>query len=508
MIKTTDDSAWKKELPYPIYEEYPQFTIFYEKAWELARAHIKDLPNMPQTPYMDEGFCDTQIWIWDTCFMSLFCKFAQQSFPGVESLRNFYEVLYGGKSLPTVIPTQDEPSWTGAIPGQPFAVQVHIADNPSLFAWAEEQNAVIRGDKEYLKDLLYERKILQRHYEWIESLRESLCLPGVSAPTRLINEKIGYKWEGGRSGMDNTPRGRAYAPFHEERPNNPNMLWIDAVCQQALSARSIARLFKLIKDDGQAREWEEKYHEKKRIINRYYWDKEDGFYYDIDCEDLQYYKVKTIASYWALTAGVADEEQAEKLLKYLKDEKYFGGKVPFVSLARSDVDFSPKGKYWRGGVWLPTAYAALKGLAEYGFYEEARASAKRLLSHMWNTYRDCEPHTIWECYAPDFCAPGMQTDDKTRVRPDFCGWSALGPISIYIEYVLGFHTINAFERLVKWEKPTAKGKVGVKNLKFGDVVTDIIAEGGSCRVLSNEAYILQINGKDFSISAGENEICL
>ena len=51
---------------------------------------MKESLGMQQTPYMDEAFCDTQFWIWDTCFMALFCKFGGGTFPGVESLKNFY----------------------------------------------------------------------------------------------------------------------------------------------------------------------------------------------------------------------------------------------------------------------------------------------------------------------------------------------------------------------------------------------------------------------------------
>lgn len=36
---------------------------FHKIAWELAREHVKEIDGMPQNPYMDEGFCDTQIWI-------------------------------------------------------------------------------------------------------------------------------------------------------------------------------------------------------------------------------------------------------------------------------------------------------------------------------------------------------------------------------------------------------------------------------------------------------------
>ena len=503
MNKNFRDPEWEKYLPRPVCEAHPEYNEFYTKAWELAHTHVRDIPGMPQNPYMDEAFCDTQVWIWDTCFMSLFCKFAQETFPGVETFNNFYEVLYGGNPLPEIVPTEDEPWWTGATPGVPTNIKVHIADNPPLFAWAEHENALIHGDVEYIKELLYNSRALQRHYEWVDSLRSSVKLNGVLLPTHLENKDIGYTWEGGSSGMDNTPRGRESIPS-KERPNNPNMLWLDAICQQALSARMIAKLFAIVGDtDGEA-EWNARFEEKKKIINDLYWDDEDNFYYDIDSRDRHLYKVMTSASFWTMTAEVAPTERARELVKRLGEPETLGGELPLLSLARNDGDFKATGKYWRGSLWLPVAYAALKGLSTYGYHTEAHEAGYKIFKHMLATYREYEPHTIWECYSPTAHRPATQTDDVTVVRPDFCGWSALGPISVYIENVLGFHTVNAFERLVEWEKPSDLGaEIGIRNLRFGNVVTDIVANKNKISVSSNEPYMLKISGRAFEIKAGE-----
>ena len=509
MLKNFNEKNWKKYIPIPVCENHPEYEGFYWKAWELARDHVKYIDGMPQNPYMDEAFCETQVWIWDTCFMTLFCKFAQEVFPGVETFKNFYSVLNDNKLLPSVIVPNNEPGWTGAIPGRKKHIDLHIADNPPLFAWAEYENALIHGDKKYLKDLLYEKKSLQRHYDWFEGLKASASICGVRCPTYLENCDDGYKWEGGASGMDNTPRGRLGEHAENERPNNPNMLWLDAICQQALTALSISNLFQIVGDKNNESAWRKKYQEKKELINRLYWDKEDKFYYDIDCNDKHFYKVQTIASYWALTAEVADNQQACALLEKVLDDLCFGGEMPLVSLARSDKDFSNNGKYWRGSMWLPTAYATLKGLSRYGFHEETQKLSQKILTRMLKTYQEYEPHTIWECYSPSECTPGMQVDGKTVVRPDFCGWSALGPISVYIEYVLGFHTINAFENVVEWAKPSVlKGKIGIRNLRFGEIITDIIGNEKACKVVSNGEFTLKINDVSYQIKAGENTILL
>lgn len=506
MEKDFISSDWRRCVPVPVCEDFPEYEEFYNKAWELVRSHVRSIDNMPQNPYMDEAFCDTQIWIWDTCFMSLFCKFAQQAFPGIETFRNFYEVLYDGKKLPTIIPGENEPKWTRAIPGQENDIVIHIADNPPLFAWAEYENALMSGDKEHIKQLLHEKKYLQKHYEWIEGLKESVQLRGVLLPTCLINEDIGYRWEGGRSGMDNTPRGRKVVRDGNERPNNLDLLWIDALCQQALSAKMISSLFEIIGDTQGKNEWSEKYQAKKELVNKYYWDNDDKFYYDICVDTHDFCKVMTVASYWTLTAGIASEEQAEALAKHLSNPETFGGDVPLISLARNDGDYYSDGHYWRGSLWLPTAYAALKGLSDYGFNDETHTAAYKIFKHMYNTYKKYDPHTIWECYSPEEYRPALCTKGIRNVRPDFCGWSALGPISIYIEYVLGFRKIDVFENVVEWAKPNSfKGEIGIRNLHFGNTVADITAKDDICRVTSNAPFTLKINGKSFEIKEGLNE---
>lgn len=506
MEKHFGSPDWEKYVPTPICDSHPEYYEFYKKAWELAFAHIKHIDGMPQTPYMDEAFCDTQVWIWDTCFMTLFCKYAQDVFPGVETLNNFYEVLYNNASLPAVIPPENEPHWTGATPGVPYNIKVHLADNPPLFAWAEYVNAIVRGDADYIKELLCERKVLQKHYEWFDSLTEPTRLPNVFQRTWLIAEKNGYRWEGGCSGMDNTPRGRLGEHAVGQRPNNPDMLWVDAICQQALCADMISRMYLLIGDSASAAEWAEKYNEKKDTVNRLYWNSADGFYYDIDRNTLAHYPVMTVASLWALTAGIASPEQAALLAKRVCEPETLGGDPPIVSLSRSDSDFDANGLYWRGALWLPTAYASLCGFNRYHLFDVAHETGKKILDYMYRTYVEYEPHTIWECYSPTKYEPASNEHGNAVARPDFCGWSALGPISVYIECVLGFHTVDAFSNRVEWEKPDDMGdNIGIKNLRFGKVTTDIVANGSLCTVTSNAPYTLSINGIEYAISEGENK---
>ena len=48
-------------------------------------------------------------------------------------------------------------------------------------------------------------------------------------------------------------------------------------------------------------------------------------------------------------------------------------------------------------------------------------------------------------------------------------------------------------------------KIGIKNLKFGNVITDIEAKEKTCVIISNNPYTIKINGKRYKISIGTNK---
>ena len=91
------------------------------------------------------------------------------------------------------------------------------------------------------------------------------------------------------------------------------------------------------------------------------------------------------------------------------------------------------------------------------------------------------------------------------MRNDFCGWSALGPISIFLEDLIGIKEANAFTNTLvcDFEKnPT--GRVGVENYRFGDVVCSIVATKSHVRVTSNLPFTLVVDGKEHNVKAGKN----
>jgi hypothetical protein len=76
-----------------------------------------------------------------------------------------------------------------------------------------------------------------------------------------------------------------------------------------------------------------------------------------------------------------------------------------------------------------------------------------------------EPRIIWECDIPSADKPALGKQGQI-VRKDFCGWSALGPISLFIENVLGIRSVDAEKLTVDWDIHH-KCLHGVRNLRFG-----------------------------------------
>lgn len=470
----------KNHIPQPVFQRNPEFVDLYWKAWEIAYSHIKEQSGLIQSPYVDEAFWDDTIWIWDTEFMVLFCKYAPQLFPGIESLNNFYGSILDKKPSP---------------------LKIQHPDNPPFFAWVESEYFKFTNDKNHISKLINNTKYLQRHYEWFDALKPGTKLHFKHSHIAIEKKKLGYKWGGVQSGMDNTPRGRK---------NRNKILWIDAIAQQALAAKNIVELAKVVGNTAVADKFQSKYNELKAIVNNYYWDETDGFYYDIDESTNEFVKVKTPASYWVLLAELASEEQAQKMAEHALNPDVFGGDYPWPTVSRDDKDYNNKyGDYWRGGIWLPTGYMATKALEKYGKYEVADKNAFNLVKLMSETYRKYKPATIWECYSPSEPAPSHRVfgEKLEEVRPDFCGWSALGPISMLIENILGFHHVDAQTNTVKWRLHQT-GKHGIKQLRFGNVLTDIIYDGSNILVKTNNPFTLIINGKSYNIQKGENKLSL
>ena len=477
-------------IPAPVFEPEPGYVDLYWKAWELAYDHITTDDGAVQSPFMDEGRREGHISLWESAFTAQFTKYAPDMFPGIESLNEYYAQIHENATSSQTIEHKN---------------------NPPIIAWAEWEHFLMTGDVERAKWLLEEKAYLQKHFTWFHDNQQ-----------RQWNQwGKGYRWTHEASGMVNSPRGR-FAPGTEavceggghawtctEQPSltydsGDKFNWLDAIAQQCLSAKCIHLLALAIGNETLAAQWKETWEEYKTIIDEQYYHKGLGKYVDGSARTLSDPQIaRTPATFWTLVSEAATTEHAGIAVdNMIFNQGFFGDAAPFPSLIAGDIDADIDGRGWRGGVYPPLVYMGIQGLQTYGYTAQAARLARNMVEHMYRTYVDFEPHTIWEAYSPTERKPSTDTGGVDFVHSDYVGWSGLGPVSLFIEHVLGFHTIDAAARRVEWNLHWPD-KHGIRRLSFGSVQTDILYESGTVTALTNEAYTLVINGEEHEVSPGD-----
>ena len=465
-------------VPEVIYDENKKLIDLYYAAWQSAYGHIFTCHGAPVETYMNEGIRSNHIWIWDTCFMVLFCRYAAKHFPGIQSLDNFYRVMHNNESM---------------------VLKVHHPDNPPLFAWTEYEYLLHSGDKDRIRHILIEKRYLQRHYQWLNELKANVKLDYAFMLTgaEFIPGK-GFMWSGNPSGMDNTPRGD---------DDYESIYWFDLSAQQGLSALYISRLAESIGEEALAKEWKQEYLKQKEFVNKRFWSEEDQMYFDFFRDESGFCKVLTPAAAWPLLAEMSDKKQAAALA-FAYDDPDRLGFGPFATVTPESKYFDPTGRYWRGGIWLPTAYMSIKALERNGFQSLADSLSEQLVDKLLRTYENFEPHTLWECYSPTEDMPATKKIEGL-VRPDFCGWTALGPISLFIENILGVREVNSLKNTITYE-PRSKQRSGIRNLNMADNVISLLTLPEE-KIISVEAkmpFTLILPGRSEVCPAGKSVIQL
>jgi hypothetical protein len=483
-------ASLRDQLPAPVYDEKPEWIAMYWKSWELAFRNFHEPARESHfvSQFIDAAF-NQNIFLWDTCYMTMFCNVAYPLVPGIASLDNFYakqhedgEICreinratgmdYGpwvnreGRPLFSRngwVPPQDPEApviYRGRDAPQPAPLlTLEALDNP-LPAWAELESLRVTGDRARI-DLVYAP--LEHYYR---SLQKYL---------RQGNGLYVTDW----ASMDNSPRNRFIA-------NGGTA--VDTSCQMVLFARELSAMAELLGKAAEARAFAAEADELSRTINELMWDRERRFYFDLTL-DGQRAPVKTVAAFWALLGRVASAEQAADLLAELRNPQTFGRPNRVPTLAADEPGYDPAGGYCRGAVWTPTTMMVIRGLEFYGYDDEARAIALNNLDLMGRVYR--RTGTIWENYAPETTSPGEPA------KRDFVGWCGLGPIEWLLEFAIGLKPDAPRNELV-WALRSTQ-RQGCERYRFNGHVASLLAEpdraadgGFTITIRSDGDFALQI----------------
>ncbi len=226
------------------------------------------------------------------------------------------------------------------------------------------------------------------------------------------------------SSMDNSP-------VHDEAVLNPRTGTLDAAdvglnSLLALDGEMLARMARALGDAEAAERLDRRAGALRERIRTKLWDEERGVFAN-RLWSGRFVRSLAPTSFYPLLAGAASPEQAEALLRLLRDERKFGGPWLLPSVARDDPAFGDN-VYWRGRIWPPLNFLVYCGLRRYGFEAEASAVAEngyRLFMGEWRAHRRCPENfnavTGAACDQPD-------TDG-------FYGWGALLPLMSVAEAI-------------------------------------------------------------------------
>lgn len=459
-------AALRDQLPAPVFDEQPDWIPLYWKAWELAcRNFHEPAPGSHFVSQFIDAAFNQNTFLWDSCFMSMFCNVAHPLVPGIGSLDNFYARQHDdgeiGRELSRATGMDYEP-WVNRdgrsllsrngweppyrseaaviyrdrpAPEPPPRLTLDALDNP-LPAWAELESLRVTGDRARLA-LVYPP--LEHYYRALQKY------------LRQGNGLYVTDW----ASMDNSPRNDFLGAGGTA---------VDTSCQMALFARDLATMAALLGRPAEAQAFTREADALSATINRLMWDPAQQFYFDLTLDGRRA-PVKTVAAFWALLGRVASADQAAALVAQLRNPKTFGRPLRVPTVAADEPGYDPAGGYWRGSVWPPTTMMVLRGLERYGYAAEARLIALNNLDFMSRVFRDTG--TIWENYAPEAAKPGQPA------KADLVGWSGLPPIGWLLEYAIGLKP-DALRNELAW-KLVSLQRQGCARYRFNGHVVSLLA---------------------------------
>ncbi len=389
----------------------------YKAAIAIAKKKVRGGASEPifKKPFLDAAF-NGNIFLWDTCFIASYAKYHQNELPIANALDNFYNLQEDDGFICREYTREGKAMWPKEHP---------VSINPPLLAFAELELYSQVKNKQRLQKVY---PSLKKFYHF---LAEHYCM----------DDKLFFSDAFG-SGMDNIPRypegwqddgkGIALKNLFPEffKYEGLSSLWnrqgrtVDFSAQMALFAENLTTIAQLINKKQDIAAYRQLYNETKEAINQLCWDETDGFYYDLGYG--KQIKRKHIGMFWVLMAGIVPHGKLNKVISNLTNTNQFWRKFPLASYSADQPGFSSLGTYWLGSVWAPTNYMVIKGLMRYNQKQLATKLAKQYYWCVAEVYKKTK--TFWENYAPDSLMPGNQA------RPDFCGWTAIPPVTLYREF--------------------------------------------------------------------------
>ena len=162
---------------------------------------------------------------------------------------------------------------------------------------------------------------------------------------------------------------------------------VDLNCFLYKYEKDFAKASHILGQEKEMHYWEEIASERKKRITTYMWNEKKGFYYDYDFIHKKQSEFNSLAGFVPLWAGIATEEQAQRVRKKLPlfetayglavtDEQSLAPVINLSNIPESykiAVEYSLQPKQWDyPHIWSPLEYLSVIGLLQYGFIDDAK----------------------------------------------------------------------------------------------------------------------------------------
>ncbi|WP_217594468.1 trehalase family glycosidase [Cohnella sp. GbtcB17] len=396
----------------------------YADAWRMLLRLVREPAPDSGLPggYISTGsnFPVNQ-FLWDTAFTAIAAKYGARALPVHASLDVIYSTQFDGGYIHRELDVRDR---------QPVLYEPDFGPNPPILTLAEWNLALLTGDILRLKRVY---PALKAYHQWI--VRNRRQANGTYWTTGLAN------------GLDNSPSyGSGYPCL---------------TAQMAHDAELLGKIAGLIGRGEEAAQWAREYEETRKALNLHLWDP-DAHIYAASLDEGGHNPNKIVTAFWPLLAGAVPANRVHDLARHLTDPAAFWRPHPIPSVAADSPHYVPEGDYWRGSVWAPTNYAAIRGFQRAGMTALARQTALKHLNAVLATYRDTG--SFWENYGSERFAKG------SAAAPEYA-WTALGPIALLLETVVGLEPDSTAGEL-RWSPPPRKA-VGAKRYPLGSATIDV-----------------------------------
>ena len=172
-----------------------------------------------------------------------------------------------------------------------------------------------------------------------------------------------------------------------------------------MEAKSLAEMAQILGYTDEAGKFQKDAEKRTELINKYLWDPESAFFYNVDKKDNDFsfenkddLKIKEIIGFLPLWAGIVDDERADSLLLSLTNKDEFWRNYGIPTLSADHPYYNPIG-YWNGPVWVQWNYLIFRGLLDYGYKKEAKQLAEKVMKNI--IFHLKTDHTFWEFYSAD-----------------------------------------------------------------------------------------------------------